>query len=178
MTKKMKIIFTLSLLGNVLLLGVVGGTAYRIKQATQPWKEVRKEISPESRELIKDTFKSKKQDIRGMFQEARVKKKALEDAFTAEEFDPDAFSAAARELQQLGNRMVAHKFETFQELGHMLPQHERKALSKRLVSSLFSKQGMHKNKKKKTDRAGQQTDRQQRQLKQHGKDRDRPLSRD
>lgn len=138
----MKIIFTLSLVINILLLGILGGQAYRMKHGGHgSWGTLREKLTPETRALMKQTFKDKKPEIFVIFKEVREKKKALIEVYSAEIFDPVAYDAAARDLQQLGIKIANHKLETFKELGAQLPQEDRKVLAQKLVSTVLGKHG-------------------------------------
>lgn len=142
MNKKMKIIFTLSLVINILLLGMLGGQVYRMKHGGHgSWGDLREKLTPETRALMKQTFKEKKPEIFAIFKEVREKKNALIEVFSAEVFDPVAYDAAARDLQQLGIKIANHKLETFKELGGQLPQEDRKVLAQKLVSTVLGRHG-------------------------------------
>lgn len=146
MNKKIKIIFTLSLVINILLLGILGGQAYRMKSGGHgSWGTLREKLTPETRVLMKQTFKDKKPEIFAIFKEVREKKNVLIKVFSAEVFNPRAYDAAARDLQQLGIKIANHKLETFKELGTQLPQEDRKVLAQKLVSIVLGKHG-HKGK--------------------------------
>ena len=142
MNKKMKIIFTLSLVTNILLLGVLGGQAYHMKRGWHgSWGDLRKTLTPETRALMRQTFKEKEPEIFAIFKEVREKKNILIEAFSAEVFDPVAYDAAARDLQQLGIKIANHKLETFKTLGAELPQEDREVLAQKLAAAVLGKHG-------------------------------------
>ncbi|PCK00599.1 MAG: hypothetical protein COA45_02145 [Zetaproteobacteria bacterium] len=140
MNKKVKVIFTISLVTNILLLGMLGGQAYRMKQdGRSSWGALREQLKPETATLMKQIFKDKKYEVFQIFKEVRQKKAALIDIFSAEVFDAAAYDVAAQDLQQLGMKISSHKLETFKELGAQLPQEERQKLAQKLVSSVLGK---------------------------------------
>ncbi len=158
MSKSMKVIFTFSLVLNVLLLGIICGHTYHVKRGGHPssWKELRGQITPEAIGLIKEAFENKRPEVIAVFKEARHKKKALVDVFSAEEFDPVAYDAAARGLQQLGVKISDYKLETFKDLGSKLSQPDREALAHKFASTVLGKHGRKGRWKDRSDRDGKQ----------------------
>ena len=77
MTKAMKVIFTLSILINLVLIGVVGGGFYKHhKRHTPP---VPKELNAESRAKLENNMKVSREKMRAQFQELKNQHNELTD---------------------------------------------------------------------------------------------------
>ncbi len=147
MSRNAKIILTISLLSNFLLLGTLAGSAYRHSMHgdyKHPVRELRDQLQPDSRDLVRETFKGKSGEVRALFKEAQQKRKVLEDAYTAEEFDPVRYAAAAEDLRQVSTKIAYHKLETFKELALKLPKEDREKLGKRVTSVIIGSQDHRK----------------------------------
>ena len=137
--KKVKIVLTISLLLNVLLLSMLGGQAYRSEKREGRWHEWRESLAPETRDAMKSAFKGKKDDIKAIMDETREKMTALEEVIGAEEFDVDAYNRAAFSVQELGARVSMHRLSTFRDLLADLPQEERQKIAKMVAAKIMSK---------------------------------------
>ena len=108
MSRKIKIIFTLSILLNIVLIGVIGGGMLRMyKHFGQG--DFHKEIQslPEDvQEKIDMAYKTSRQEMRNLFMEARQAKQSVRDSLNAESFDPQAYKDASEALNQVRYRML------------------------------------------------------------------------
>ena len=68
--KHMKGFLVVSVLVNILLIGMVGGHVYK-KWSSHPWHEVKAQLSPESRNVVGRTFQSAVREGRPIADEAR-----------------------------------------------------------------------------------------------------------
>ena len=141
MSKRMKVIFTFSLLFNLILFGLVGGHLYHRSQEVRPWAAWKGRLTPETHALMKETFHKSRADIKGIFTEVKEKKTVLEAVYGAEVFDPQAYDAAAADLQQLGMKISKHKLDTFKGLAGQLPQSERQILAQKLSKIVLGRHG-------------------------------------
>lgn len=142
MSRAIKVIFTVSILGNLFLLGIVGGHIYRTATPrVEAWKDFRKDLSPDTRDLMRQKFKGGRKDVVGIVRDVRQKRKALEGVFTAEKFDPQEYDRIAQELSSLGQKIAQQKLRIFRELAMELPQEERIKISKKLASVIVGRHG-------------------------------------
>ncbi len=137
MSNKVKIIFTISLIANIFLLGLVGGYAFRSYNQMAGFHSARKSIAPESRLIMKDAFKDKRKDMRATIKEVRLKKKSLANIFAAKDFDAAAYDKEMKSLLGLGVKVSKYRLETFKDLAVKLPYEERKKLSRLLLAGSF-----------------------------------------
>ncbi len=123
--------FTISILLNLLLIGVVGGMALR--QPQKSWHEATKEMSPEAQHLMARTFQKSRRDMGAEIREMRAAKKALAKAVSAKEFDKKAYERAMKRLSVARAKMAEGRGEAIKELAAELPREERKKLAGRLT---------------------------------------------
>lgn len=135
MMSKMKISLSLSLILNMLLIGIIAGDAVR-KYHDRPWNEFKEQLSPETRALMKKTFEEKRQTIRQNKQIIGEMKGDLEIILTAEVFDPAAFEKSARAFLDFNHKISEGKLKTIKAMAEQLPLEERKKVSKKFISIL------------------------------------------
>ena len=135
MNKRTKTLLTVSLLLNILLIGVVGGHVYK-KWADHPWHEVKKELSPESRNVVGRTFQSAFREIRPLGEEARKARASLVKILSAQEFDEDAFDEAADKLVKIRGDMTALKIQASKDVAKELSVEERKKMANRMAKMI------------------------------------------
>ena len=90
MTKCVKRCFTVSVVLNVLLFGVLGGHFFMMWQ-DHPWWEIKEELAPETQNYVAATFQNAFRDIREVGDEARKTRADLVKILSAEKFDEKAF---------------------------------------------------------------------------------------
>ncbi len=151
MSKKIKLIFTMSILFNVLLVGSMAGGAYHMKRHTgQSWHKLKADLAPDTRDLVHATFKGKKDEIKPMFKNMREKAKAFEDILAAEEFDAEAYAVAANELTDLSVQISQYRIKMFGSIAAQLPPEERAKIAKIVAAKILGrhggKRGGHKGK--------------------------------
>ena len=148
MRKSTKIIFTLSILLNVVLIGVVvGGAAKQYK--AHHWHKVKADLSPESRNIVARNFRAAHRDMADVRGKAQKVRKDMESIFKAEEFDEAAFDKAVKKMRALKEQMHERKIEAVKELAKSLPQEERKKMAGKLARSMELKKrgGMKKRRR-------------------------------
>ncbi len=132
MRRSTKIILSVSLITNLLLVGVVGGAAYK-KWNERPWHEIKKQLEPETRNVVARTFQDKFREIRPIGKDARKARGNLVKVMTAEEFDSEAFDKAAAELIDLRDKMQAVKIQATKDILSQLPADERAKMAGRMA---------------------------------------------
>ncbi len=142
MSNAMKVIFTLSILFNVAFAGLIAGHSAK---KMNKWSEVHADLTPESRELLRDVYKEKRAVIKANMKVAAEKKQNMAYILSAPEFDAVAFKAAVEDWKAFNAGVIDGKLETMSGIAKKLSQEERVALSKRFVAVLT---GDHKHKGK------------------------------
>jgi uncharacterized membrane protein len=132
MRKCVKGFFTVSLILNVLLLGLIGGHFYQMWQH-HPWQEVRGDLKPENQNFVASTFQNSFRDIREVGDEARKVRAELVTILSAEKFDEKAFDAAIKKLAVTRNKIAAIKVKTTKDLAMKLSQEERAKMAERMA---------------------------------------------
>ena len=149
MSKTLKVLFTLSILLNLLMAGVIVGHGVK-KWKDSDWYEIKDQLQPETRDQMRQAFRSGFKDVRPLFKDAHLKRKELSQILSAQDFDRDAYERAAADLQKLEGKMFAHKFKVVRDIVEGLPVSERKLLTEKFVSGFLDPRGgkkHHKNKK-------------------------------
>ena len=156
MKKSVKIIFTSSIVLNLLFIGLVGGYIYRVKFVPKPWEEVKSKLSPETRDIIRTSFKEGRGEIIPLIRDIRKKKKAMKRIITANEFDVSAYNKLVQEIQALDKKFIKSKYDKVGNILSKLPQGERLKMADHLVGRLFGRMGNMKkvNKKQMKNKAG------------------------
>ena len=129
---RMKIFITVSVVLNVLVLGVIGGHIYK-KWSHHPWHEVKKELSPETRSVIGRTFQSAFREIKPLGNNARKVRAELVKILSAKEFDADAFDKAAEKMRGIRGEMSAIKIQATKDAASQLSVEERRKMADRMA---------------------------------------------
>lgn len=133
MTKTIKLIFTISVLLNVLLLGFIGGTIHKKRSY---WKDVKVELSEEGRDVIKKNMKASRQEMQKKFQSMKKNHSTLKKIIEAPEFDQDAYEKAVDVVLNSKDEMMRHRAQSMGKTLAELSLVERKKLSSRMLQSL------------------------------------------
>lgn len=132
MNKNIKIILAVSLVLNVLLLGMAGGHAYT-RWSAHPWHEMKQQLSPESRNLIGRTFQNAFREIKPLGDKARKARAKLVKILSADEFDEAAYDTVAAELLEIGGEMKTHKVDTIKTLASQMSVEDRRKMADKMA---------------------------------------------
>ncbi len=141
-----KMMFTLSIFVNLLLVGVIGGHLARKAQHHTFWQE--DNISVEARALLKEKMKGKFSEIKPLFQAMRDTKNDMEQILAAPEFDEAAFYIFAGRMSDLHVQITQKRLELTMEIVKELSPEDRKALASHLASKLTGRVGKGRYNKK------------------------------
>lgn len=130
-TKAVKVIFTVSVILNVLLLGAAGGLAYKHWNDKPPYHAIHAEMSPEARNIVARTMQNAFRDSRADMKEARAIKKDIRAIMVAPEFDAEAFDAKAEKLHSIMSAMGHKRIDITKDLAAQLSQDDRKVLAEK-----------------------------------------------
>ena len=139
MTKTMKIIFTLSILINLVLVGVVSGSLYKRHKKHAP--PIPKELSTEIRAKLEGNIKESRGKMREQFKELKQSHEVLQRIVTAEQFDIDAYNESVNKILDAKDEISKQKAEMMGNILSELSLEERKKISEKLVKSLSYKTG-------------------------------------
>ncbi len=142
MSKKIKIILTMSVLVNLLLAGTLAGIVMD-KHREMPWEKTKRELTPESQELVSKMFQNTWKDMGPVIRQSMDNRKYLADVVRADEFDPKAFDEAVKRLRGVQDLIAKKKIESTKELLIKLPDEDRKKLAEQVANSFSWKGNRH-----------------------------------
>lgn len=138
MNRNLRLLFTLSLLANVLLLGVAGGFAWKHYMYKSGRAVLMKEsLDQTSRQIVMKSMKESRPEIEEKIAAAKDARKDLIAVMVAEDFDETAYDNAARTLIERQTVLMESKAEVARGLFQQLPREARQKLAKK-----FSMVGM------------------------------------
>lgn len=148
MSKKVKIIFTLSFLLNLVLFGVLFGGMYKMHH----WRDsMSMNMSEHTRVVFKENMSVNREAMRDDFQKMKQYKDELEVIISAESFDAAAYALKMSQIKEIKDNIFERKQATLQNTLSNLSQQEREDFSghvMRMVSD-GKKHGDHKPMKNK-----------------------------
>lgn len=134
MSRALKIIFTSSVVLNLLLLGVLGGMFYQRWQhmpANHP--DMRESVAPQTRHLIARHFRDNRDQMRSHMEDMRTVRKALMDVMEADKFDRVAYDAVVEQLIAGQDERMTLYAEMIGAVAEGLPAEERRKLVGKLL---------------------------------------------
>lgn len=143
MRKSTKILFTLSVILNVLLIGSHAGMVYTQWQEQENFQKVRAELTPEGQNLVARSFRNTFRDIKPYIEKAGAARKELIDVLEDEEFDAAAFDAAVANMRAQQNGIMDAKIATMKDLAQELPAADRAKLADKFASALEQRKRNH-----------------------------------
>lgn len=138
MRKTLKIIFTVSLLLNLVLIGVGAGAAYKMRAnfalSPQP-------VSTEVRQKLKRSMKENRAEMRPLFKQMKENKKELRTILTAEEFDASAYRKSMENILDVKDKVARQRAVSMEKVLAELSPSERQKISERFLKRM---DGNHK----------------------------------
>src|SRR5262245_43678066 len=98
MRKRLKILFTISVLANVLLGGALIGAAFDHRRNDAAWEESKAQLSPEGQKLVAEFYQSSWKQMVPQFKRAGNVRREMAKVMAAETFDGTKFDRTASEL--------------------------------------------------------------------------------
>jgi hypothetical protein len=140
MNNVLKIIFTLSVLLNFFLLGILASYSFSSFHHKPRGPEVLKDsLSPLGQKHLSRVVTKTKQGIKDDFLMVRKIRTEMVEVIKSEEFDEKKYEYLAQELIKLHVKMLNAKMQMHMQLAKDLPDEDRKLLSKRLSNFSISK---------------------------------------
>ena len=133
MSKGLKIFLAVSVLLNVLLIGVLIGTfshtmMWRMEKGKHAYKFLR-DLPPEKRDLVLQTMKNMKKQSRETRKKIKRAREEVIDAFAAPEFDAARFDRSVAAMHAIMGQMTDNIAEETKKIALELTPEERKALA-------------------------------------------------
>lgn len=136
MNRRTKIIFTISLLLNIVLIGAGAGMAYKMHQDPFPG-----DMSPQARAFMGKIFEQGRAEVKPLIDETKAKRKIVESILTAETFDRDAYTKAAGDMLDSRDRISRKKAEIMGRALVDVPAADRKEFAGRILDGLEGRKG-------------------------------------
>lgn len=134
MSRTVKFIFTISIILNLVFIGLAG--AYFVKSERYHFsrkEDVKEKLSPEGKALMEQTFKDGMKDMRQSFEDARAARHDVLVSLQADEFDPATYDEAIANMNIVMDRMIDKKISKTKELAEKLSDEDRKLMAEYLA---------------------------------------------
>lgn len=134
MNKKLKLIFTLSLILNVFLAGSLGGmVAGKMKPPPLNMEREHGNISPESREIIRKAVHQSINDSMPMMEEADLQRKSMMEALSGETINKKKYMEAAEKMAEARHALIHKRSLTTLEIAEKLSAEERTKMAQHMM---------------------------------------------
>lgn len=146
MNRRMKLIFTVSILLNIVFIGVGAGMFYKFCQDIP----IAREMSPEGRNFVARTYQKGWEDVKPLIREVKERKKRVETILLADEFDEKAYDKAVEDVLETQGKIMHHRADTMSRALDQLSTEDRKKFSRDILAGLTPgrKGGRHHHKGK------------------------------
>ena len=133
MSRTIKILFTLSVVLNFVLLGLAAGYLMR-DMHSGPWEEASKELSPESREMVSTMFEKMHVDAKPIMDEMKEARQDLKKVMMTEEFNEKEYDRCINRMRDLRQKMGEKFAATTKDVVVSLPPMERQRMAEKFLS--------------------------------------------
>lgn len=133
MSKRMKIIFTLSLIANIIFVAGGTGVFYRFAKDDVP---IAGSMTPEARHFVARTFQEGREKLKPLFQEIKQQRPKVEDIITAEKFDRVAYDREVDKMLDIRDKISRERASVMGNALADLPQADRVKFAKRALDGL------------------------------------------
>ncbi len=133
MNRRMKLIFTASLLLNIVFIGVGAGMLYRFAKEEVP---IPGQMSPEARHFIARTFQEGREEVKPLMEQLKSRRAAVESIITAKEFNVKAYNAAVDDMLDSRDAVSRKRAEIMGRALVDLPAADRQKFAKRILDGL------------------------------------------
>ncbi|MCB1681518.1 MAG: periplasmic heavy metal sensor [Rhodospirillales bacterium] len=133
MSKKMKILFTLSVLVNLLLAGLIIGHSAKRWHHGWPPQPYTESLSGGSADLIRQAFNDERKGFLPLIEEMRGVKAEMMAAVSGEQFDEEAFDSATLKMKDTMEKMTTQRFALLKSLAGQLPKDDRVKFTDKFV---------------------------------------------
>ena len=127
MNRHLKIFFTLSLLLNITLIGVVAGAAYKRWNDEGPRFEDSRD--PQFNHKMAKSMKDARKGQEPLFKEMRAAKNRIDQVLSADQFDEAAFHAASEKMYEAQAAMFKARNDAMLNMVKDMSAEERKELA-------------------------------------------------
>lgn len=133
MSKRMKVIFTLSLIANILMIAVGAGLFYRFTKDQVP---IAGDMSPEARHFVARTFQEGREKVKPLFEQVKQQRPKVEAIILADEFDRAAYDREVDKMLDIRDQISRERASVMGEALADLPQADREKFARRALDGL------------------------------------------
>ena len=105
MSKRMKMIFTISVLLNIVFVGVGAGMLYRYCQDIP----IPGTMSPDARNFVARTYQNGREEVKPLITEVKARRERVEDILESDNFDRKAYDNAVDDLLETQGKIARHR---------------------------------------------------------------------
>ncbi len=137
MNRKIKLVFTISLVLNVFLFGAVAGLT--VDKLRPPAVHSSKDLDPESRRLVKEMISRTMEDARPVRAKAEEAKRKMASSLAGEEISEEAYRSAADEMVSARCELLRmHTVKTLEVARELSPEEREKLAAHLMIPGRFS----------------------------------------
>ncbi len=136
MSKRVKILFTISVVLNVLFVGLIAGHAVH-KYKLRHWPG---NLSDEGREVVRNVMREKFKEFAPLRVNLMKKKREMYKILAADEFDPLAYDALVQNIAALQSEYEQHKAEAMKGVVAGLTDEERKEFARVMAEKISGRE--------------------------------------
>lgn len=128
MSKTVKVIFTLSVMLNVLLLGLGGGYAYK-KMNDKPWHQAQKNMPPDIQAMMEKNYQAMRANMETLNAQSQQAHEELGALLKSKQFDPQRFDQIASRISDLRKKMGDERMRATRTLVVQLSPEQRQKMA-------------------------------------------------
>ena len=132
MSKRMKVVFTLSLMLNIIFIGVGAGLLYRFCQDVP----IAGDMSPDARHFVARTFQEGREEAKPLITEVKAHRAIVEKIIMAPNFDKKAYDEEVGKMLDARDKMTRHRANVMGKALSELSQDDREKFAKRALDGL------------------------------------------
>lgn len=129
MSRRLKVIFTLSLLLNVLLIGVVAGACYKRMDGPPRFSESR---NPQFNHKMAQAMMEARKGQEALYKDMKDARKELVSVLSAPDFSEDAFKAASEKVEKAQEALSRARNEATLKMAKEMTPEERQQMAKHM----------------------------------------------
>lgn len=143
MSKRMRLVFTASLLLNIIFFAVGIGMFYRYCQDIP----IPGTMSPDARNFVARTYQNGREEVKPLITEVKARRQKVEDILESDNFDRKAYDAAVDDLLETQGKIARHRANTMGKALNDLSDEDRQKFSKEIINGLTPGRPRHRGHK-------------------------------
>lgn len=154
MSNKIRVIFTLSVMLNVLFIGIGASAVYKKHQHKQQIysKKIPQGVSEQAREIMKNTHKQARSENKEIIQNAMQNRKDMMQIIASDDFDPQAYDEMVDKMMKDQKLLAQKKGEFVKSMMEQMNTDDRKALAHKMSGLIGGERPRRHNNRDKMQR--------------------------